>query len=446
MKVTPSDILPPSEHVTSNIHVKLAVNGSLLIVHAPVLKYEELLKIISLSKNEPCTIYTTVYERECEALIEKHSALSVVTREFDTQEIFNFHTILISNEQSSLKETLQKFSLNNIYYVGEADLGMESDGYSIFINQAAVKWKLRKWKSNWYVDYDGEIKWKRIAAFSVLAFGLMIIGHWIFSYIPIEDIKASTILWVESLDSQFFYMVLAGFLAQMIDGALGMGYGVTSTTILLSSGVNLAAISGSVHSAEMFASGVSGYSHYKFGNVNKKLFRALVIPGVIGAVAGAYLLCIYGDSHSEFVRPLLATYTLFLGVKIILNAFKDKLRKKKFKRYKLLAGAGGFLDSFGGGGWGPIVTSTLISKGRNPKYVIGSVSLTEFFVTLASALTFFVMLGISHWQVILGLVIGSIIAAPFAALLIGKLPRKLTYILLGTLIIFWSGKILWSVF
>src|SRR5690606_2032767 len=126
--------------------------------------------------------------------------------------------------------------------------------------------------------------------------------------------------------------------------------------------------------------------------------------------------------------------------------FKDKLRKKKFKRYKLLAGAGGFLDSFGGGGWGPIVTSTLISKGRNPKYVIGSVSLTEFFVTLASALTFFIMLGISHWQVILGLVIGSIIAAPFAALLIGKLPRKLTYILLGTLIIFWSGKILWSVF
>ena len=112
----------------------------------------------------------------------------------------------------------------------------------------------------------------------------------------------------------------------------------------------------------------------------------------------------------------------------------------------MLAGAGGFLDSFGGGGWGPIVTTTLITKGRSPKYVIGSVSLTDFFVTLASAFTFFTLLGVSHWQTILGLVLGGLVAAPLAARLTGKLPRKTSFILLGILVIFWSMRILVQVF
>ncbi|MCH5714815.1 sulfite exporter TauE/SafE family protein [Niabella hibiscisoli] len=183
-------------------------------------------------------------------------------------------------------------------------------------------------------------------------------------------------------------MLAAGFVAQLVDGALGMGYGVASTTILLSAGVSPAAISGSIHTAEMFASGASGYSHYKFGNVNKKLFKTLLLPGVIGAIAGAVLLVYLGEKYADWIKPLLACYTLFLGVKILSNAFKKKVQKKKFKRYGALAGAGGFLDSFGGGGWGPLVTTTLITKGRTPRFVIGSVSLTEFFVTLSSAFTF----------------------------------------------------------
>ena len=119
-----------------------------------------------------------------------------------------------------------------------------------------------------------------------------------------------------------------------------------------------------------------------------------------------------------------------------------KRKAQKVKRVGWLAGAGGFLDSFGGGGWGPLVTSTLISKGRTPKYVIGSVSLTEFFVTLASAVTFFTLLGISHWQVIAGLVLGGLIAAPIAARLVGKLPMKTMFIGVGSLVIFWSLRIL----
>jgi uncharacterized protein len=285
-------------------------------------------------------------------------------------------------------------------------------------------------------------RWRRIAVYSVTIFALMLIGHFIFSYVPVKEISGTTLEWYRSLDKNFVWMVLAGFLAQIVDGALGMGYGVTSATILLSAGVSLPAISSSIHTAEMFASGASGYSHYKFGNVNKKLFKALLIPGIIGAVAGALLLSFYGTSHATWLKPIIASYTLFLGVKILLTAFREKKRQKKFKRYGWLAGAGGFLDSFGGGGWGPIVTTTLITKGRSPRFVIGSVSLTEFFVTLASAFTFFTILGVSNWQVILALILGGVLAAPIAAKLTGKLPKKTSMILLGALVIIWSLRIL----
>lgn len=290
---------------------------------------------------------------------------------------------------------------------------------------------------------EKERRWRKIATYSLVIFALMLVGHFIFSYLPLQQMADDTLRWYQTLDKNFHWMVLAGFLAQLVDGALGMGYGVTSATILLSAGVNLAAISGSIHTAEMFASGASGYSHYKFGNVNKKLFKLLVIPGVIGAILGAVLLSLYGDTHTPYLRPIMACYTMFLGLRILYNAFKKQQQKpKKFKRYGLLAGAGGFLDSFGGGGWGPIVTTTLITKGRSPRFVIGSVSLTEFFVTLASAFTFFTLLGVTHWQVIVALIIGGLLAAPIAAKLTGKLPRKTSMILLGALVIFWSVKII----
>lgn len=297
-----------------------------------------------------------------------------------------------------------------------------------------------------WVEENKPNKWKKIATYSLMAFGFMLIGHFVSTYVPWKDIKDGTVDFYKTLDPNFHWMVLAGFIAQLVDGALGMGYGVTSTTILLSSGVNLASISGSIHTAEMFASGASGYSHYKFGNVNKKLFKILVIPGVIGAVFGAILLSKFGDSHAQYLKPIMAVYTLFLGVRIIANAFRSQKVQKKFKRYGWLAGVGGFLDSFGGGGWGPIVTTTLITKGRHPKYVIGSVSLTEFFVTLASAFTFFTLLGVSHWQVIIALIIGGFVAAPFAAKLAGRLPRKTSFILLGILVMIWSLRILVKLF
>jgi uncharacterized protein len=159
-------------------------------------------------------------------------------------------------------------------------------------------------------------------------------------------------------------------------------------------------------------------------------------------VAGALLLWKLGDTYANYIRPILAIYTLILGVRIITNAFKKKTAPKKIKHAGWLAGAGGFLDSFGGGGWGPLVTSTLIAKGRTPRFVIGTVSLTEFFVTLSSALTFFGVLGISHWQIIAGLIIGGVVASPIAARLSGKLPLKTMFIGVGALVIIWSLRIL----
>ncbi|MGC4023637.1 MAG: sulfite exporter TauE/SafE family protein [Cyclobacteriaceae bacterium] len=152
----------------------------------------------------------------------------------------------------------------------------------------------------------------------------------------------------------------------------------------------------------------------------------------------AYLLSTLGNQYANYIRPILAVYTLFLGVKIIFNVFRKNNETKKVERVGWLAGAGGFLDSFGGGGWGPLVTSTLISKGRSPKYVIGTVSITEFFVTLASAATFFAILGVSHWPVIIGLFLGRVLAAPIAARLVGKLPLKTMFLGVGGLVIFWS--------
>lgn len=285
-------------------------------------------------------------------------------------------------------------------------------------------------------------KWRKLATWSLVIFASMLLGHFILSYIPFKEMGSYAADAYLQLGDNFHWLLLIGFAAQLVDGALGMGYGLTSATALLSLGVNPAAISGSIHTAEMFASGMSGYSHYKFGNVNKRMFWKLVIPGVIGAIFGAILLVYFGDTQAQYIRPILAAYTMFLGIKFIINAFKNSVPNKKFKHYRLLAGTGGFLDSFGGGGWGPIVTSTLINKGRSPKYVIGTVSLTEFFVTLSSAFSFFLMIGVTHWQVILGLLLGGVVAAPIAAKLVGIMPRKTAFLLLGVLVIIWSIRLI----
>ncbi|MBT1703929.1 sulfite exporter TauE/SafE family protein [Chryseosolibacter indicus] len=245
--------------------------------------------------------------------------------------------------------------------------------------------------------------------------------------------------------SDFELFLLAGFIAQMIDGALGMAYGVSASTFLLSFGVSPAAASASIHTSEIFTSGVSGLMHLRFQNVNKKLFKTLLLPGVLGAALGALVLS-YLEQYNDYIKPVIALYTLYLGIVIIRKALGTQKKKIKTRHIPKLATFGGFMDSIGGGGWGPIVSSTLIAGGRHPRYTIGSVNLTEFFVALASSLTFFSIIGIKHWNVIAGLILGGVIAAPIGAYASKRIPVKLMMLIVGIVVILISFRIIFKTF
>jgi uncharacterized protein len=283
---------------------------------------------------------------------------------------------------------------------------------------------------------------KKWVLFSTCVFILAVAITLIIDYTTANDWNAVRHLVEQAFQPPFLWYLCAGFLAQLVDSMLSMGYGVTAATALMSTGLPPSAVSAAIHTSEVFTSGMSGYSHFRFGNVNKKLFKHLVIPGVIGSILGALALVYFGEKGSAWLMPAIAVYAMLLGCKILIKAFQFKPAAQKAKRIGLLAWTGGFLDSFGGGGWGPIVTSTLIAKGRSPKYTIGSVSLTEFFITLSSAFTFLITTGISHWQVVLALLLGGLLAAPIGSRLAGKLPHKTLLIAVGTMVILWSLRIL----
>ncbi len=287
-------------------------------------------------------------------------------------------------------------------------------------------------------------KWQQIVKWCLFAFCFMILGHALLSLVPVRGIVGFFRgLPLEFDVKTFLIMTLAGFLAQMVDGSLGLGYGTISTTFLLAYGVSPAIVSSRVHSARVFSSGVSGYSHHRFGNINKKLFRTIVFPGIIGAVLGA-TLAYFGKEYSKWVRIPLSMYTVYLGYYILRKAFVKRNPRDKVRRAGWLASAGGFMDAFAGGGWGTLVTSTLIAKRRNPRYVIGSVCLAEFFVVLSSAITFFILLKSIPLLDIAGMIIGGIVAAPLAARLVGKLPVKTMFIAVGLLVMITSSSTLWK--
>lgn len=230
----------------------------------------------------------------------------------------------------------------------------------------------------------------------------------------------------------FWIAVAVGLVAQTVDGALGMAYGVTSTTFLLSTGVPPAAASGSVHIAEIFTTGFSGLSHWKLGNVNPGLFKRLVLPGVAGAVVGAYVVT---SLDGDLLKPWIAGYLLILGLAILVKAFRAiRVRTEPPTFVAPLGLAGGFVDAVGGGGWGPVVTTSLLTGGQDPRTTIGSVNAAEFFLAIAGGLSFAVLGGLTHWTTIAGLVIGGLFASPFAAVLVKKLSTRTLLVAVGALI------------
>jgi len=235
----------------------------------------------------------------------------------------------------------------------------------------------RKKEQPWYL-----FSFRKFFGYVAGVVAMLLAGHLLFTLIPLSTIWSSATEMVNSLEVDFLYYMLGGFIAQMIDGALGMAYGVSATTFLLSFGISPAVVSMSVHTSEIFTSGVSGFLHLRFGNVNNKLFRTILIPGVIGAILGAYVLTEF-ENYNDYIKPIVSIYTLILGIIIIHKVVRKRVNRKKVKHVGWLASAGGFLDAIGGGGWGPVVSSTLIARGKNPRTIIGSVNLAEFFVSIS---------------------------------------------------------------
>jgi uncharacterized membrane protein YfcA len=245
------------------------------------------------------------------------------------------------------------------------------------------------------------------------------------------------------MDYHILIFILFGFIAQMIDGCLGMAYGVSCTTFFLSLGIPPAIASASVHTAEMFTTAVSGISHFKLGNVDKKIFLKLLMPGIIGGVLGAYILT---EIPGGKIRPFVSIYLLIMGLVILRKVFKRTHLKGSKVRLVPLGLVGGFFDAIGGGGWGPIVTTTLVANGNTPRYAIGSVNSAEFFVTIAESLTFFLTIGtllVQHWEKIVGLMIGGVLAAPLAAYLCKKMPTRVLMIMVGLLIVVLSLRVIY---
>jgi hypothetical protein len=237
--------------------------------------------------------------------------------------------------------------------------------------------------------------------------------------------------------------IAIGFAAQLVDGALGMAFGVITNTLLVGvMGMPPAQASQRVHVVECFTTAVSGISHLLHRNIDAKLFFRLLIPGVIGGVTGAYLLSnIDGDVVKPFIMLYLAAIGLFLLWRGIM--YPPKIREAKV--VAPLGLVGGFLDAAGGGGWGPVVTSNLLIQGTDPRKVVGTVNSVEFFLTLSISATFIYHLGFADLAgATLGLLIGGMVAAPFGAWFAKHLPAKVMLILVGTVLTLTSAYAIWS--
>jgi uncharacterized membrane protein YfcA len=230
----------------------------------------------------------------------------------------------------------------------------------------------------------------------------------------------------------FLLFVAIGLCAQLVDGALGMAYGVISNTALLALGLPPAMASTAVHTAEVVTSGISGGSHALFGNVDRRLFLRLAIPGAIGGVCGGLLL---GQVSAHVIKPLVLTYLMVIGVLLLMHSAGYLRRPREARHPAGLGFFAGTLDAIGGGGWGPIATTTLLAHGHPARTTIGSVDAAEFVVTVAISVTLLGQLGFQHPEIVSGLLVGGAIAAPIAARLVGRLPERVILTLVGGLVL-----------
>jgi len=243
----------------------------------------------------------------------------------------------------------------------------------------------------------------------------------------------------------FFWALLFGALAALIDGSLGMAYGVTGTAFLLGYGISPVKAVAYIHIAEIFVSGSSGLNHWKIGNVNIKLFKKLLLPGIIGATLGALIIA---KVEIPYLSIIISVYLLIMGIVLIIKAYsKIKLQFKQKNSVVIpLAVTGGFVDGAGGGGWGPVVTTSLLGSKMEPKKVIGTVNASEFFINLASAISLLLLVKVTDWEALAGLIIGGFLVAPYAARVTSKMSIKIILTFVGVLIIVISLRKIFNFF
>jgi uncharacterized membrane protein YfcA len=245
-------------------------------------------------------------------------------------------------------------------------------------------------------------------------------------------------------------LAVAGFLAQLVDGSLGMGYGITSSTVLIFIGLSPAAASASVHIAKIGTGASSGFAHHRFGNVDWQVARRIALPGAIGAFVGAILLSGLSTASS---RPISSSLLFLLGIYVLIRFLKGGLRplRKGVPRLRFLIPVGlvgGFVDATGGGGWGPVATPALLADGRlAPNRVVGTVSASEFIVAIAASLGFFFGIGVAgvRFDYVVALLVGGFIAAPIAAYVVRRLQPRLLGVIVGGFICFTNARVLLGV-
>ena len=449
-----------------------------LIIGGGLVAYENLKLLLADSPFLEITVVDELISHEVLAFSENKSNITLIDEPFQESYLENCDLVIVAMKQQAIAEEvcamaearnilvsvpenpdLCDFQLGQTVRRGKVKIAISTSGDALtsfrlqqVLQQALpddLQGELVKLNgagetlaSNFAITPDKKNSLFSVRKWSLYGFGLlasMIFGHILFSNLPFDTAWNSLTNLISGVDNQFAWFILGGFIAQMIDGALGMAYGVSATTFLLSIGISPSVASMSVHTSEIFTSGVSGIMHLRFGNVNSKLFKSLVLPGIVGAITGAYLLTGL-ENYSNIIRPVVSLYTLFLGILIIVKVVQKNNKRKRVKRVGWLAVLGGFLDSIGGGGWGPVVSSTLIARGKHPRLIVGSVNLAEFFVSLASSFAFFSVLGTAGWQPIAGLILGGVFAAPIAAYFSSKLRIKPMMIFVGIVVIVVSLK------
>jgi uncharacterized membrane protein YfcA len=238
-----------------------------------------------------------------------------------------------------------------------------------------------------------------------------------------------------SLAPEVPWLIAVGFVAQLIDGCVGMGYGISSSAILATLGVPPAVTSATVHAAEVVTAGVSSASHAWFRNIDRRIFFSLLLPGVIGGVLGATLLA-HVPAHA--VRPFVWAYLLVTALMVLSRVILKRTPLNVGAQGPALGGVAGFLDAIGGGGWGTIVTSTMIARGVTPRFAIGTSNAVIFFVALATSVTLWLQLGTMRYDMVLALLIGGAAAAPIAAWVTSCVPRRAAATAVG-LVVFVLG-------